>query len=135
MSRSGYSDDHENWAHICWRGAVKSAIRGKRGQLFLTELLKALDNMQNKRLIENELESDGEFCALGVIGAHRGIDLKNIDPEDSEVVSDQFNIADALAREIVFMNDEAVWQKETPEQRWHRMRVWVSDQINPVTVN
>jgi len=44
MSRSGYSDDcDDQWSLICWRGAVKSAIRGKRGQAFLKEMLAALD--------------------------------------------------------------------------------------------
>jgi len=136
MSRSGYEYDGENWQMICWRGAVKSAIRGKRGQKFLTELLKALDSMPNKRLIKDELEVKGEFCALGVIGASRGVDMTNIDPEDSDEVSKSFNIAGALAREIVFMNDEEIWcADETPDQRWDRMRIWVSDQINPVPVN
>jgi hypothetical protein len=37
MSRSGYSDDLENWSLIRWRGAVASAIRGRRGQAFLRE--------------------------------------------------------------------------------------------------
>jgi hypothetical protein len=129
MSRSGYIEDIENWQMICWRGAVKSAIRGKRGQKFLTELLTAFDNMANKRLIQGELEADGEFCSLGVIGSSRGLDLKNIDPEDYEVVSNQFNIAEALVREIVYMNDEHVWETETPEQRWQRMRTWVMDSI------
>ena len=38
MSRSGYSDDLDNWDLIRWRGQVSSAIRGKRGQGFLREL-------------------------------------------------------------------------------------------------
>lgn len=50
MSRSGYCDDGENgWATICWRGAVKSALRGKRGQSFLLELAEAMDAMPTKR--------------------------------------------------------------------------------------
>ena len=129
MSRSGYCDDGDNWQMICWRGAVKSAIRGKRGQLLLTELLSALDKMPNKRLISSEIEANGEFCALGVVGAHRGLDLKNIDPEDYEVVAEKFNIAEALSREIVWMNDECAWYKETPEHRWTRMREWVASEI------
>lgn len=42
MSRSGYSDDIDQWDLICWRGAVASAIRGKRGQAFLLEMWKAM---------------------------------------------------------------------------------------------
>lgn len=48
MSRSGYSNDGENIA--MWRGQVASAIRGKRGQAFLRELVEALDAMPEKRL-------------------------------------------------------------------------------------
>lgn len=57
MSRSGYSDDYDgdNWDLIRWRGAVTSAIRGKRGQAFLREALAALDAMPEKQLIAGDL--------------------------------------------------------------------------------
>ena len=45
MSRSGYTDDYDDgyeWANIRWRGAVKSAIRGKRGQATLKAILDAM---------------------------------------------------------------------------------------------
>lgn len=131
MSRSGYSDDCGGWDLICWRGAVSSAIKGKRGQAFLIKLREALDAMPEKRLIAEELEADGQFCTLGVLGAKRGIDMSGIDPE-------AFDIAPALAAEIVFENDEypggfydgsGKWSRETPEQRWQRMRNWVESSI------
>jgi hypothetical protein len=126
MSRSGYSDDCDGWALIRWRGAVKSAIRGKRGKALLTELRDALDAMPEKVLIAHELvDAEGDFCTLGVIGQARGLPLKDIDPEDSDQVAKQFGIAPALAKEIVYMNDEAAWYDETPQQRWTRMRNWV----------
>lgn len=134
VSRSGYSDDcDDQWRNICWRGAVKSAIKGKRGQHFLRELLDALDAMENKRLITDELETHGEFCTLGVIGQARGLDMSKIDPHESDQVSKAFNIADAMAREIVYENDEAqTWlRKESPETRWSRMRKWVAAQLAP----
>jgi hypothetical protein len=44
MSRSGYDEScDDNWGLICWRGAVASALRGRRGQAFLRELVDALD--------------------------------------------------------------------------------------------
>lgn len=43
MSRSGYSDDCENVA--MWRGQVASAIRGKRGQTMLRDLVLAQEVM------------------------------------------------------------------------------------------
>ena len=129
MSRSGYSDDTEDqWAFICWRGAVASAIRGRRGQLLLTELLAALDAMPEKQLIAEELERDGQFCTLGVLGHQRGISMESIDPEDYDQVAKAFGIANALAQEIEFMNDD-FWRSETTERRWTRMRAWVAAQI------
>lgn len=131
MSRSGYSDDCDGWALIRWRGAVTSASRGKRGQSFFKELLAALDAMPVKRLIANELEEAGEHCALGVLGSAKGMELSTIDPEDPHQVSEQFDIACALAKEVVYENDEGCWQSdiETPEARWIRVRAWVAAQI------
>ena len=134
MSRSGYSDDCESWSLICWRGAVTSAIRGKRGQEFLNQLADALDEMPVKRLVANDLEVGGEFCTIGVLGAKRGIELGKLDPNDREEVAGVFGIAPALAAEIVFMNDEGSWNTETPEQRWNRMRKWVEEQIKKDSV-
>ena len=130
MSRSGYSDDCDGWALIRWRGAVESAIKGKRGQKFLIELAEAMDAMPVKELIAYELVEQGKFCTLGVIGKKRGIAIELIDPEDSRTVAEQFGIANAMAQEIVFMNDEAAWYDETPSQRWERMRKWVGDNLN-----
>jgi hypothetical protein len=129
MSRSNYSDDYDQQQLAMWRGQVASAIRGKRGQAFLRDLLAALDAMPEKRLITNSLEAAGEVCAIGSLGRARGIDMSNIDPEDSETVAGTFNIADQLAREVVYENDEGTWKPETPEERWSRMRAWVASQI------
>lgn len=128
MSRSGYSFDPDNWDLIRWRGAVNSAIRGSRGQAFLRDLLAALDAMPAKRLIANEFSEHGEFCTLGVIGHARGIDLTQLDTEDTHGAAAQFGIARALVAEIMFMNDDGEWRRnESPEYRWVRMRRWVAD--------
>lgn len=141
MSRSGYSDDCGGWDLICWRGAVKSALRGSRGQAFLKELAEAMDDMPVKRLVTEELQADGEFCTLGVVGNARGLDMTTIDPDDAEAVADKFGLANAMVREIVWENDEhpgvyglkedgsTGWRRETPEERWKRMRAWVDKQI------
>ena len=134
MSRSGYSDDCSGWDQICWRGAVKSALKGRRGQAFLVELRDALDAMPGKRLIANSLEVEGEFCTLGVIGVKRGVDMAALDPDDREALGGAFGISPVMASEIVFMNDEACWQKESPEQRWLRMRDWVESNIRLETL-
>jgi hypothetical protein len=136
MSRSGYSEDIENWDLIRWRGQVSSAIRGKRGQKLLRELGEAMDAMPEKRLIADELESNGEFCALGVVGKARGIDMYGVDPEDYFEVGLLFDIAHQLAQEIVFINDEdcrrwvnGICHIETPEDKWRRVRKWAGDQL------
>lgn len=135
MSRSNYSDDcDDQWALIRWRGQVASAIKGKRGQKLLRELVEGLDAMPEKRLIADDLEVCGQYCALGVVGKARGIDLKSIDPEASDIVAKQFDIAEPLAREIVYINDECGWgYDETPEARWARVRYWAVQQLREET--
>lgn len=160
MSRSGYTDDCEDqWDLIRWRGAVASATRGARGQAMLRELLTALDAMPIKELIAGELQADGEFCALGVLGASRGKDLIGIDPYDRETVAAEFDIAEALAAEVMHINDESIADEEYVDvqicgpmrpnypdwghhtrskrvaipdvgaRRWRHMRAWVASQI------
>jgi hypothetical protein len=133
MSRSGYNDydgDYSELMNINWRGAVKSAMRGKRGQAFLKEMLTAFDAMPEKRLIKNDLAKDGAVCALGAVAVARKIDVSNVDPEDHDTVAGTFGIAHAMACEIMYYNDEFFYSdKETPEQRWERMRAWIASQI------
>jgi hypothetical protein len=143
MSRSGYTDDcDDQWAHIMWRGAVSSAIKGKRGQNFFKEMLAALDALPVKRLVKDDLAAPdlipcshwGLFettsvCAIGAVGKQRGIDMSKIDPEDPPQVAGAFGIAQAMAQEIVYVNDEWGPYKETPEARFTRVRKWVAKQI------
>lgn len=160
MSRSGYSEDCDGWDLVRWRGAVASAIRGARGQAALRELLAALDALPEKRLAADSLmTAEGEFCTLGALGKARGIDLASIDPDDRQAVAEAFGVAEALAAEIMYLNDEHIstyhWVTEhlegparpgypdfgrlqrtvcvedngAPERRWHYMRNWVAKQI------
>ena len=131
MSRSAYDDDCDGPELHLYRGTVASATRGKRGQAFFVALLDALDAMPEKRLIAGDLEKGSNVCAIGALGRQRGVDMHDLDPEDSERVAKAFNIADCLAREVVYMNDEWPWKRETPEERWTRMRAWVASQIRP----
>lgn len=167
MSRSGYSDDcDDNWALIRWRGAVNSAIRGKRGQQVLKEIASALDALPEKVLAADSLETpEGEFCTLGALGHARGISMDQIDPDDREAVAKAFGISEALAAEIMHLNDEYInewgWidveicgpmrpyypdfgrhartvrvhNKRAAEQRWHHMREWVTSNIKAETAH
>lgn len=135
MSRSGYSDDLDNWTMIRWRGAVVSAMRGARGKAMLQELLDALDAMPVKRLIAHELQDEtGAVCALGALGLKRGLALREIEYENAREVAKAFGIAHALAAEIEFMNDD-FWggnrddEAANAEARWHWMRNWVADRL------
>lgn len=141
MSRSGYGegdiDDLEGLlAHGRWQAIIRSATRGKRGQRFFRDLLAALDAMPEKRLIANNFVAEGEYCTLGVLAASRGVDLKDLDSEDDDVGEDigpRLNIAQQLARHVMYENDEGTWDSErgleAPERRWTRMRKWVEEQI------
>lgn len=113
MSRSGYSDDHDDPLALGrWRQAVKRAIEGKRGQALLRELAAALDAMPEKRLASGSFATpEGEFCTLGVLGAARGTKMDDLGDEDDcdpEEVGRRFGIASAMAAEIMFLNDEHV---------------------------
>jgi hypothetical protein len=130
MSRSDYSEDIEHWQLVMWRGAVKKAIRGARGQAFLREMIRALEALPEKKLVASELD-DGELvCAVGAVGRARGIDMTGLDPENHDQVADKFGIANAMAREIFYMNDE--WHGNvTPEQRYVLMLSWAVENLDP----
>lgn len=144
MSRSNYCDDgdFDQWSLIMWRGAVTSALRGKRGQMFLLEMLTALDALPVKRLVANELVDVDHascshwglyeyeaVCAIGAVGKRRGVDMEKLDPENYSNVALTFGVADAMAREIVYVNDEASYYRETPEDRYKCVHAWVRSQI------
>lgn len=126
MSRSGYSEDLDSLDLGRWRGQVKSAMRGKRGQAFFRDLIAALDALPEKRLVSGNLEKDGEVCALGALGRYRGIGLGELDTYDYDSLGETFSIAHQLAQETMYENDE---RTGTPEQRWGRIRDWAARQI------
>lgn len=141
MSRSGYSDDCDNLG--LWRQTVRRAIEGKRGQKLLRELEAALIALPNKRLVDYAvaIPEQGEVCALGAVALKRRLD-KGMDrtaaleeiaeqfPEGCEAseLCDEFDIAEAMAREITYINDERE-RHETPEQRYDSVLGWVRSKI------
>jgi hypothetical protein len=111
MSRHGYTDDMDDpLAHGRWRQAVKRALEGKRGQALLRELAEALDAMPDKRLYPGSFATaEGEFCTLGVLGEKRGTKMDDLGDEDwcdTALVGERFGIANAMASEIMYLNDE-----------------------------
>ena len=135
MNRSGYIVQDNFWDYVRWRGAVASALRGRRGQAFLREMLAALDAIPEKVLVaEAFVTADGHCCAMGAVAKARGIDGSTIDPEDTETVAKTLGLAEAMVRELAYLNDgdNILWvrRSETPEERWVRMRAWVVSAIN-----
>lgn len=145
MSRHGYSDDEGyDGQFALWRGQVNNAIRGKRGQQFLRDLLAALDAMPVKRLTAQVLEAPDEVCAaatyqagadprltpctMGALGQARRVDMSWFDREEAEddpgYVADRlaadFNIAYQLAMEVQYWNDEGSVGTRVPDPtvRW-----------------
>lgn len=129
MSRSGYVDDIDYTELNLYRGRVARAMQGKRGQSFLRELGAAMDAMPVKELIADELiDRNGKCCAIGAVCQSRNIDVSEIDYDDPESVGHAVGIAESMAAEIEYMNDEAVYYSKTPAERWARMRKWISEQ-------
>lgn len=146
MSRSGYNDDcdGDQWSLIRWRGAVTSAIKGARGQRFFRDLVEALDAMPVKRLIRNKLENhDGEVCLFGAVARHRQIDLAVIEAPVYtndwnervwDLMGETFDVAQALAREAMYVNDDSFdsyMEPMSPEGRWSAVRKWAVEQLVP----
>ena len=164
MSRSDYTDAIEDpLEYGRWRAAVKSAIQGKRGQVLLRDLVGALDAMEDKRLYaDNFATADGEFCTFGVLGAKRGTKIDDLGDEeycDADEVARRFDIAPAMAREVMFKNDSCtdtedwinveicgpvrpywpdygshtkrvrMYNDNHPHQRWQRMRAWAEGKL------
>ena len=128
MSRSGYVDDCETIN--LYRASVANALRGKRGQAFLKEMAAAMDAMEEKVLIADDLVTEeGDVCAIATVARARKMDVSKLDPEDPESIAKVFGIARCMAAEIEYMNDEWGPYTETPEERWTRMRKWVDKQI------
>ena len=148
MSRSGYhEDDSDNWSFIMWRGRVASSIRGKRGQALLRELEAALVALPEKKLCQSDFANPttGQVCALGAVALKRRLDkgqdrataIREIaaefpEGEEAELVCEEFDIAEPLAKEITYVNDEYLtYEDATPEKRYEEVLAWVRSKIKP----
>jgi len=88
--------------------------------------------MTEKRLIAGELRQDGEVCAIGAVGARRGVNLEALCVEDYDGIADMFGIAHQLVQEIEYINDVCLGGSATPEERWSRIRAWAENNIKAV---
>ncbi len=167
MSRHGYIEDdgepESMLSHGRWRAQVASALRGKRGQTFLVDLIAALDALPEPKLVAGHLETtEGEVCALGALGRYRQVKLPAPeDPEDADPeeeadwywLGSAFDIAPQLAQETMYVNDEhspcvttpagylafgneyAQGPLEHPDAaRWRAVRRWAIRKLTPETL-
>lgn len=72
-----------------------------------------------------EIVRVGDVCAMGCLGRARGARMDDIDAHDAPQVAGLFSIAEALAREIAWVNDEEWFGENTPEHRFERVRTWI----------
>lgn len=129
MSRSGYDSQYDP-AQNLYRANVERAIAGGRGQQFFKDLVAALERLPDKRLIADKLEDHEGVCALGALGRARGLDLSTFDPEDAATVARIFRVAECLAREVVYENDEGIdFAAESQQDRYKRMLDWAKAQV------
>lgn len=144
MNRSGYVDDGgDDLALGRWRAQVASAIRGKRGQRFIRDLITALDAMPEKKLIEGAFQTDGGCCAAGAVGRLRGVDMSGLNPPEDDLeyydakewnipAAEVLDVAVPLIAEVEWVNDEGYsWRGDDDgdEARWKRVRDWATRQL------
>jgi hypothetical protein len=143
MSRLYQDDcgDAEPWMEGQQAGALRSAIRGNRGQQFLRDLVAGLDALPEQKLSAGALENEetGCCCAFGAVRRYRGTDAVPLyfDPREEDLdpshFAEPFNVATALAWEVVEANEG--WSASNCEaamrQRWSRVRAWAARQLLP----
>ncbi len=130
MNRSGYAESDDDVGDPFtdeWRRKVVAAMRSPEGQAFLRELAAALDALPDKWLIEKRLvDEEGDCCAIGAVCMARGIDTAGMDAAGMVCIAERLGVAWPLAWQIVDINDG---RRETPINRWQRMRRWVDRHI------
>jgi hypothetical protein len=136
MSRYCDSDDYdwEPWMEGQAAGAMRSAIRGRRGQQLLRDLIAGLDALPVPELAAGALEDPetGCVCALGAVRLQRGAKAVPLrfDPDDPDIdwrdLAEPFDISETLAHAVVSENEYG--SKRNDEQsrrmRWRSVRAW-----------
>lgn len=145
MSRMDYAEDWDSpiTIEMVWQ-STKNALGGRRGQEALRLLIRALDAMPEKRIIDDYLCHEGEVCTVGAMVVQRRIEgglsrdqalayvekLQAAYGDEPGAVRSQdvadlavrdLNIARYMAYDLVELTDEDT-QGMTPEERWQRVR-------------
>jgi hypothetical protein len=136
MSRYSDSVDYgyEPWMEGQAAGALRSAIRGRRGQRLLRDLIAGLDALPVPELAAGSLEDPetGCVCALGAVRLQRGADAVPLrfDPTDPDVdwrdLAEPFDISETLADAVVGQNEYYDGDNDEPSRRcrWRSVRDW-----------
>ena len=136
MSRyCDYDDyDYEPWMEGQAAGARRSAIRGRRGQQLLRDLIAGLDALPVQELAAGSLEDPetGCVCALGAVRLQRGADAVPLlfDPTDPDVdwrnLAEPFDISETLANAVVSQNEyyDGCNDEQSRRRRWRSVRDW-----------
>jgi hypothetical protein len=132
MSRLDYGDSDsywEPWMDGQQAGALRSAIRGQRGQRFLQDLVDALDALPVPELAAGLLEDEetGCCCAFGAVRRYRGAEAVPLwfDPMEEDLTPDHltepFDVSRTLAWAVVQANEECS-TSNTPDARRRRFK-------------
>jgi hypothetical protein len=136
MSRYCDSDDYdwEPWMEGQAAGAMRSAIRGRRGQRLLHDLIAGLDALPVPELAAGALEDPdtGCVCALGAVRLQRGPEAVplRLDPSDPDLdwreLAEPFDISETLANAVVSQNEYASERndEQSRRRRWLSVRAW-----------
>lgn len=142
-SRIREGEDFEPWMAGQQAGALRAAVRGRRGQAFLRELVAALDALPVKELAAGALEDPetGCCCAFGAVARARGWGEEQLgfDPTDGDasapesLLAEAFGVSKTLAFQVIAENEDFS-SCNTPGWRgcrWFRVRSWAVSQIEP----
>jgi hypothetical protein len=137
---TGESYDPLDWGR--YRAALRSSLRGRRGQQLLRDLIAGLDALPEPELSAGALadRETGCVCALGAVGLQRGQAFEEMELEDlahgtdPEALAGRFDISPTLANEIVQTNDE--WwhnsnEKRAREARFQYVKQWAMSHLRP----
>ena len=126
--------DYEPWMEGQAAGAMRSAIRGRRGQQLLRDLIAGLDALPVPELAAGALEDPetGCVCALGAVRLQRGAEAVplSFDLDDPDIdwrdLAKPFDISETLAHAVISQNEYS--SKRNDEQsrrrRWQSVRAW-----------
>ena len=136
-----WDGDWEPWMEGQAAGALQSAIRGRRGQQLLRDLIAGLDALPVPELAAGSLEDPetGCVCAFGAVRLHRG--EQNVPllfhPTDWDAdwreLAKPFNISETLAHAVISANEyvDSNNDEYSRRNRWKSVRAWAVSHLLP----